>query len=90
MTQSVPHAAPVAPRHHSPGLAAQDRFLRMHQVCEMCGLSRSAIYGRIKLGLFAAQVQLGPKSVAWLAYPGSPKQSPWVMKARPTGRFRLF
>ncbi|MNW18653.1 Prophage CP4-57 regulatory protein (AlpA) [compost metagenome] len=39
----------------------------MHQVCEMCGLSRSAIYGRIKLGLFPAQVQLGPKSVAWLA-----------------------
>ncbi|WP_448685516.1 helix-turn-helix transcriptional regulator [Achromobacter xylosoxidans] len=67
MTQSVPHAAPVAPRHHSPGLAAQDRFLRMHQVCEICGLSRSAIYGRIKLGLFPAQVQLGPKSVAWLA-----------------------
>ncbi|MGY0662972.1 helix-turn-helix transcriptional regulator [Bordetella bronchiseptica] len=67
MTQSVPFAAPAAARHHSPGLVAQDRFLRMHQVCEMCGLSRSAIYGRIKLGLFPAQVQLGPKSVAWLA-----------------------
>lgn len=67
MTQSAPHAASAATPHHSPGLAAQDRFLRMHQVCEMCGLSRSAIYGRIKLGLFPVSVRLGPKSVAWLA-----------------------
>lgn len=67
MTQSIPQATPATAPITSTSFAAHDRFLRMHQVCEMCGLSRSAIYGRIKLGLFPAQVQLGPKSVAWLA-----------------------
>lgn len=67
MTQSIPQATPATAPLTSTSFATHDRFLRMHQVCEMCGLSRSAIYGRIKLGLFPAQVQLGPKSVAWLA-----------------------
>jgi prophage regulatory protein len=40
--------------------------MRLPQVKEMTGLSRSTIYSWITAGRFPAPVRLGPRSVAWL------------------------
>lgn len=42
------------------------RFIRLKEVIDMCGMSRSAIYGAIKKGEFPAQVKLSERSSAWL------------------------
>ncbi|WP_081067332.1 helix-turn-helix transcriptional regulator [Burkholderia cepacia] len=42
-------------------------ILRRRQVEAATGLSRSTIYGRMKIGTFPAAVQLGPRSVGWRA-----------------------
>lgn len=42
------------------------RMLRLRQVKEMIGLSKSAIYDRIAQGTFPKAVSLGGRSVAWL------------------------
>ncbi len=41
-------------------------LLRMRQVKERTGLSRSTLYLRIKAGEFPAQVSLGARAVGWL------------------------
>jgi prophage regulatory protein len=41
-------------------------LLRMPQVKARTGLSRSAIYLKIKNGEFPAPVSLGPRAVGWL------------------------
>jgi len=43
------------------------RFLRLPEVINQCGLSRSTLYDAIKQGRFPAPVPLGPKRVAWLS-----------------------
>lgn len=43
-----------------------DRVLRLKQVREMIGLSRSTIYRSIALGTFPAPIPLGPRSVGFL------------------------
>lgn len=41
------------------------QILRLKEVCKMVGLSRSAIYHKIKHGQFPTQLKLGPRSSGW-------------------------
>jgi prophage regulatory protein len=49
---------------HAPGV--RKRFLRLPQVKESTGLSRTSIYRKIASDEFPRPVRLGPKSVAWI------------------------
>ncbi|EIU6778015.1 AlpA family transcriptional regulator [Vibrio parahaemolyticus] len=42
------------------------RFLRLDEVREKTGLSKSAIYNQIKKGEFPVSVPIGSRTVAWL------------------------
>ena len=42
------------------------RFLRLKEVIELTGLSRSTIYKYIDEGLFPRSVPLGGRAVAWV------------------------
>lgn len=42
------------------------KILRLTQVKEMTGLSRSTIYSKIKNNEFPKQINLGPRIVGWL------------------------
>lgn len=42
------------------------KFMKLPDVIERTGLSRSTIYLLMKKGDFPAQIKLGGKSVAWL------------------------
>jgi prophage regulatory protein len=44
-----------------------ESFLRLRQVTALVGLSRSAIYARIKEGTFPKPVPIGPRTVAFIA-----------------------
>ncbi|MBV8647863.1 AlpA family transcriptional regulator [Paludibacterium sp.] len=44
----------------------QTRFLRLPEVKERTGLSRSTIYDMISKGLFPRQIKLGIKAVGWV------------------------
>jgi prophage regulatory protein len=44
-----------------------DTILRLPQVRQQCGLSRTAVYAAIARGDFPRQVQLGTRSVGWRA-----------------------
>jgi len=41
-------------------------FLRLPQVKEATGLSKSTIYARISEGTFPKQIPLGPRLVVWV------------------------
>jgi prophage regulatory protein len=43
----------------------QRRIIRLPEVCQMVGLSRSVIYARIKAHTFPAQIKLGYSS-GWI------------------------
>ena len=43
------------------------RILRLPQVLELTGISRSTIYVRMGEGLFPKPVRLGPRAVGWIA-----------------------
>ena len=43
-----------------------DKFLRLAQVKEITGLSRSTIYRYMDHGMFPKHYDLGPRTVAWL------------------------
>lgn len=43
-----------------------NKFLRLPQVLDRTGQSRSTLYLRISEGTFPKQVSLGPRSVAWV------------------------
>lgn len=45
----------------------RDRFMRLPEVLNTCGLSRSTIYDLISREQFPSQISLGGKNVAWLA-----------------------
>lgn len=45
----------------------RERFMRLPEVINTCGLSRSTIYDLISRERFPSQVSLGGKNVAWLA-----------------------
>ena len=42
------------------------RILRLHEVKNSTGLSRSTIYGRMSDGTFPKHISLGPRTVGWL------------------------
>lgn len=42
------------------------KVLRLPDVIECTGLSRSAIYANIVEGTFPSQISLGPRTVGWL------------------------
>lgn len=42
-----------------------DKFLRLNQVIDQIGLSRSTIYNRIKEGSFPHPIKLGKRAIAW-------------------------
>lgn len=42
------------------------RFIKISKVKDYTSLSTSEIYRRVAAGTFPAQVNLGPKSVAWV------------------------
>jgi prophage regulatory protein len=46
--------------------ALPNRFLRLRQVLAIVGLSKSAVYARIKEGSFPKSISLGGTSVAWI------------------------
>lgn len=48
-------------------LPADERLMRCPEVVNRVGLSRSAIYARVKAGTFPAPVSTGGNSVAWVA-----------------------
>jgi len=41
------------------------RLLRLREVCDKTGLSRSSLYVAIKRGEFPKSVSIGKRSVAW-------------------------
>jgi prophage regulatory protein len=47
-------------------VASPHRMLRLPQVKDMVGLSKSAIYNRIAEGTFPKAINLGGKSVGWI------------------------
>lgn len=47
-------------------LPKKDRFLRLADVKQRTGLSRSTIYLNISKGIFPKNVNLGSRAVAWL------------------------
>ena len=44
----------------------QEKLLRLPQVKETTGLSKSSIYARISEGTFPKQIPLGPRLVVWV------------------------
>lgn len=42
-------------------------MMRLPEVMNLTGLSRSALYALVKKGDFPKQVQLGPRAVAWVS-----------------------
>jgi len=43
------------------------RILRMKDVMKVTGLSRSAIYQKVSIGLFPKQIKLGERATGWLS-----------------------
>ena len=41
------------------------RFLRVREVLEMTGMSRSFIYAQMAEGAFPRQIHLGPRTIVW-------------------------
>ena len=46
-------------------LTTAPRFLRVREVLEMTGMSRSFIYAQMAEGTFPKQNQLGPRTIVW-------------------------
>lgn len=47
-------------------ISTNTRFVRLHAVMRMVGLSRSQIYKLIGEGQFPGQIRLSSRSVAWI------------------------
>ena len=63
-TISVSTPAPAAPVLPVP--TQQERFIRLPEEKQLCGLSRSTIYDLISRDAFPQQISLGGKNVAWV------------------------
>jgi prophage regulatory protein len=44
----------------------QHKLLRLPEVKELTGLSKSSIYARISEGTFPKQISIGPRLVVWV------------------------
>ena len=53
---------------------SKQRILRLPEVKNITGLSRSSIYGMIRSGTFPSHIQLGTRCIGWLEN----KVSAWV------------
>jgi prophage regulatory protein len=51
----------IAPENHDLG----ERFLRIAQVSEKCGVKRASIYRMMSEDIFPVPYRLAPKMVAW-------------------------
>ena len=49
----------------SSGKRAQPRFLRLPEVLNLVGVTRSTLYRWMDAGAFPKQIHLGPRSVVW-------------------------
>ena len=58
---------------------ALSRYLRIHDVIDHTGLSRSVIYDLVKRGDFPAQKRLSPGAVGWL----STEVEAWMQSREP-------
>ncbi|KLD62507.1 hypothetical protein Y882_15765 [Dyella japonica DSM 16301] len=47
-------------------IPANTKFVRLHTVMKMVGLSRSQIYKLVSEGRFPPQIKLSTRSVAWV------------------------
>ncbi len=47
-------------------ISSKERILRLAEVKDRTGLSRSSIYQKIKVGAFPNRIRLGARSVGWL------------------------
>lgn len=47
-------------------LTKRSRLIRLPEVLDRVGISRSSIYSRISDGTFPAPIKVGARSVAWL------------------------
>jgi prophage regulatory protein len=48
-----------------PVIPPNTRVIRLPQVIELTGLSRSSIYAAVKRGVFPAPIRLGIRAVGW-------------------------
>ncbi len=65
------------------------KFLRLKDVMEKTGLSKSAIYSKIKEGEFPASVPIGSRTVAWVDSDVE-KWLEWRLMVRERREKRLF
>lgn len=63
MSRTVPGTATKRRPADPPGV---DRLIRMRELQQMIGRSRSSIYRDERLGLFPRRRRIGPRSVAYL------------------------
>jgi predicted DNA-binding transcriptional regulator AlpA len=47
-------------------ISNEERFIRLHEVLDMTGLSRSTLYSLVSEGKFPEPVGIGGRSKAWL------------------------
>ena len=60
-------------------------FIRLPAVMAATGLSRTTIYEGIKAGTFPAQIQIGPRAVAWDAGAIAAWQAERLLQASASG-----
>ena len=60
-------------------------FIRLPEVKQITGLSRSSIYLRIEEGTFPRQIALGGRAVAWIDSEIRQWVSDRIAQSRPTG-----
>lgn len=63
MQKQIAPTAEIKRQHQN-----ERRFLRIRQVLERIGKSRSALYADIQAGSFPAPIRLGERAVAWDSY----------------------
>ena len=55
----------MATRTRSPNAAPRRKLIRLAEVLDLTGLSRSTVYKLKALGLFPQPVKIGPHAVRW-------------------------
>jgi prophage regulatory protein len=68
------------------GLKVTDRFLRLPEVKDTVGLSRSTIYQHIEDGTFPKPISLGARAVGWLVGWLQSDIEKWVQNRVDSGR----
>ena len=63
MAEGQPEQISMDP--HRCGLGAGCRLMRRAEVLALIGISKSTLHAWITVGLFPAQVQMGPRAVGW-------------------------